>query len=111
VPMRERLERFARHACEKNCVLRSLKVALFVGTVLAFINHYDAILSGSLSSAGVVQILVTYAVPYCVATFGSASQAMQMDASSARGGGSSRAFSSAPSFTGLSTAIGIFNGA
>ena len=82
--MRARLERFARHACEKNCVLRSLKVALFVGTVLAFINHYDAIISGSLSTAGVVQILVTYAVPYCVATFGSASQAMQMDSDSAR---------------------------
>ncbi len=111
MPMRERLERFARHACEKNCVLRSLKVALLVGTVLAFINHYDAIISGSLSTAGVVQILVTYAVPYCVATFGSASQAMQMDASSARGGSSSRAFSSAPNYASPSTAIGIIDGA
>src|SRR5713101_1688080 len=93
--MRARLERFARHACEKNCVLRSLTVALLVGTVLAFINHYDAIISGSLSTVGVVQILVTYAGPYCVATFGSASQAMQMDSNSAQTGAISGVFSDA----------------
>ncbi len=92
MPMGERFRRFAKHANEKTCVLRSLKVALFVGTVLAFINHYDAIISGSLSTAGVVQILVTYAVPYCVATFGSASQAMQMDSDSAQTGAISGVF-------------------
>ena len=81
-------------------MLRSLKVALLVGTVLAFINHYDAIISGSLSTAGVVQILVTYAVPYCVATFGSASQAMQMDSNSAQTGAISGVFSDARNHAG-----------
>jgi len=100
VPMGERFRRFAKHANEKTCVLRSLKVALFVGTVLAFINHYDAIISGSLSTAGVVQILVPYAVPYCVATFGSASQAMQMDSDSAQTGAISGVFSDARNRTG-----------
>jgi len=89
------LGRFAKHATEKTCVLRSLKVALLVGTVLAFINHYDAILSGSLSSVELVKVLVTYAVPYSVATFGSASQAMQMDSDSPQRGAASRASSNA----------------
>ena len=95
MPMGERFRRFAKHANEKTCVLRSLKVALFVGTVLAFINHYDAILSGSLSSVELVKVLVTYAVPYSVATFGSASQAMQMDSNSAQTGAISGVFSDA----------------
>ena len=75
----ERLRIFVRYAGERACVLRSLKVALFVGTVLAFINHYDAILARSLGATGLLQILLTYAVPYSVATFGSASQGLQTE--------------------------------
>ena len=78
VPAMERLRIFASYAAERRCVLRSLKVALVVGTVLALINHYQTIFSGSLGVTGLVQILLTYAVPYSVATFGSASQAVQM---------------------------------
>jgi hypothetical protein len=37
------MNEFLKHACEKTCVYRSMKVALLVGTVLALINHYDAI--------------------------------------------------------------------
>ena len=62
-------------------MLRSLKVALIVGTVLALINHYDAIVSGRLGSTGVLQILLTYVVPYSVATFGSASVGVQAELS------------------------------
>ena len=75
----EQLRIFAKYARERACVLRSLKVALIVGTVLALINHYDAIISGSLGTTGQLQILLTFAVPYSVATFGSASQGLQME--------------------------------
>ena len=70
---------FLKYATERTCVVRSLKVALFVGSVLAIINHFDSIISGSLGVATITQILATYAVPFSVATYGSAMQAMQMN--------------------------------
>ena len=76
---RRRARLFAKYALEKRCIARSLKVALLVGTVLALINHYDSIISASFSLAVTLQILVTYAVPYSVSTFGSAMQAVQME--------------------------------
>lgn len=58
-------------------VVRSaLKVSLIVGSVLAFINHGPAIVQMSLSMEQVVQILLTYMVPYCVSTY-SAVRAIQ----------------------------------
>ena len=59
------------YATERRCVLRSLKVALVVGTVLAILNHFDALLSGTLGPLAAFQIGITYTVPYLVATFGS----------------------------------------
>ncbi len=64
---------------EKTCVLRSLKVALLVGTVLAILNHYDAILSHSAGPTTFLQILITYAVPYAVSIYGAAMQAVHME--------------------------------
>jgi hypothetical protein len=61
-------------------MLRSLKVALVVGTVLAAINHFDAFRSGTLSVTGALQIGITYLVPYFVATFGSVMQEKAMKA-------------------------------
>jgi hypothetical protein len=79
VPTSERVKIFTRYAREPACVLRSLKVALFVGTILALINHYDAILSGTLGATGLLQILLTYAVPFSVSTFGTASHGVQIE--------------------------------
>jgi hypothetical protein len=70
---------FLKHATSRVCVVRSLKTSLAVGTVLALINHYDEIVRGTLSGTNVVQILVTYLVPYSVATFGAAMQARHME--------------------------------
>jgi hypothetical protein len=70
---------FLKHAQERVCVIRSLKVALVVGTILAFLNHYDSIFSGTLDTTTFFQIIITYAVPYSVATFGSAMQARHME--------------------------------
>jgi hypothetical protein len=70
---------FLKYAKERVCVIRSLKIALFVGTVLALLNHYDSIFSGTVDTTGFFQIIITYTVPYSVATFGSAMQARHMN--------------------------------
>jgi hypothetical protein len=70
---------FLKHAVERVCVVRAAKTSLVVGTVLALINHSDKLVNGTLTRTNVVQILVTYLVPYSVATFGSAMQARHME--------------------------------
>ncbi len=75
---------FLKHATHRVCVLRSVKVAIVVGTILGAVNHYDAILSGTFSTTTVVQIAVTYLVPFCVATFGSAMHARHIELNSGR---------------------------
>ena len=55
-----------------------------VGTILGAVNHYDAILSGTFSATTLVQIGITYLVPFCVATFGSAMQARHIELNSDR---------------------------
>lgn len=50
---------------------RSFVVALIVGTILNLINQGDALVSGG--HINVAKILLTYAVPYCVATYGAVS--------------------------------------
>ena len=52
-------------------VLTALRVALFVGTVLALINHGSALLAMALSREQVLQIALTYVVPYGVSTYSS----------------------------------------
>jgi hypothetical protein len=49
-------------------MIRSAKVALIVGTVLNLINQGDALFRGE--DVNFVKCLLTYAVPYCVATYG-----------------------------------------
>jgi hypothetical protein len=70
---------FLKYARERVCVFRSLKIALIVGTALAFLNHYDSIFSRTVDATVFFQIVITYAVPYSVATFGSAMQARHME--------------------------------
>lgn len=59
------------------CVLdgvprRSLGVAVVVGTLLNLINQGDVLLTGW-SHLDLTKILLTYAVPYCVASYGAVS--------------------------------------
>jgi 6,7-dimethyl-8-ribityllumazine synthase len=70
---------FLKHAFKRACVLRSLKVAAVVGTILGAVNHYDAILSGTFNTMTLVQIAITYLVPFSVATFGSAMEARHIE--------------------------------
>ena len=48
--------------------LAAVRIALVVGTVLTAINHGDVILAGAMPP--VWKVLLTYCVPYCVATYG-----------------------------------------
>jgi hypothetical protein len=50
---------------------RSLYVALIVGTILNLINQGDALVAGG--AINWAKILLTYAVPYLVSTYGAVS--------------------------------------
>ena len=55
-------------ALERETVVRSLNVALFVGTALCLINQGGALMQSG--PANIFKCLLTYAVAYCVATYG-----------------------------------------
>ncbi len=65
-------------AKRRSTVVRSTKVALVVGTLLASINHYDMLLSCDFEMRRVLQLLVTYVVPYGVATYGAVMEAARV---------------------------------
>ena len=56
---------------------RSLLVALLIGSVLNLINQGDALFSGA--PINVLKALLTYAVPYCVATYGAVSYRLRIE--------------------------------
>jgi hypothetical protein len=58
-------------ATRRTVVRRAVVIALFVGTVLALINHGDSMLAGAMSGLNWGQVLVTYLVPYMVSTYSS----------------------------------------
>ncbi len=53
----------------KKILYRSVKTALVVGTILAFINHGDLIISGALTVERWLTIGLTCLVPYSVASW------------------------------------------
>lgn len=68
-----------RYCVEADTLLRSAKVALVVGTVLALINHGQQALTGRFTADWVIPMLVTYLVPFSVATYGQAQGKRQRD--------------------------------
>ncbi len=54
---------------QRSIVLRSARVALVVGTLLALINHGDLLFGAEWTAARLAKILLTYCVPYGVATY------------------------------------------
>ncbi|MFC3677142.1 nitrate/nitrite transporter NrtS [Ferrovibrio xuzhouensis] len=71
------IERFISHSLESGVPRRSLLVAVFVGTVLNLINQGDAALSGG--AINWTKIALTFAVPYCVATYGAVSYRLRQE--------------------------------
>ena len=56
-------------ATQRSVVQRSLRVSLVVGTALMLINQGDIIVTGQYSFVLAVKAILTYLVPYCVATY------------------------------------------
>jgi hypothetical protein len=61
------MSEFVRMAMERSVVVRSLKVSALVGTILVIINQFDAVFGEE--SFNWIKIVLTYMVPYCVATY------------------------------------------
>ncbi|MBI1331239.1 MAG: hypothetical protein GC166_15190 [Alphaproteobacteria bacterium] len=57
-----------RKVFSKHVVLRALLVSLVVGSILNVINQGDAMMDGR--PIDIVKLLLTYAVPYFVASYG-----------------------------------------
>ena len=62
---------FLALALTRGVVLSALKIALVVGSILALINHGGAIVELNLTRGSVLQIVLTYMVPYSVSTYSS----------------------------------------
>jgi hypothetical protein len=58
-------------ALERQTVVRSLKVAAVVGSLLALINYGDRLLAGGMAGRDWLKLALTYGVPYGVSTFAS----------------------------------------
>lgn len=67
------MQEWLKIAFRREIVLRGLKVAAIVGTVLVAINQGDLIVTGRLDASAIWKIPLTYLVPYCVATYGGVS--------------------------------------
>ena len=57
------------HFKNRQILRTSIKTALVVGTVLGLINHFDGIIHLRLTSREILQILLTFLVPFGVATY------------------------------------------
>lgn len=57
-------------AMRRDIVMRGLKVAAIIGSILVAINQGDLLLTGKLDASAAWKIPLTYLVPYCVATYG-----------------------------------------
>jgi hypothetical protein len=68
----------------KNVMRRAFLTALVVGTILAVINYADSLLRGTITSAQVTRMLITFLVPYFVSTYSSVSTILSMDQKSSR---------------------------
>ena len=71
------MSRFIKVAMQPNVFYTALRVAIIVGTVLALINHSSAIFSFALTKQNILQIILTYLVPYAVSTYSSVQAILQ----------------------------------
>ncbi len=60
-------------ALEREVIKRSLKTSLIVGSILAIINHGDALFALDMPLDRIIKMILTYAVPYLVSTSASIS--------------------------------------
>ncbi len=63
------MKHWIQSSIKPSVVRRSMRVALIVGTILVIINQGDKLVEGRLDSVIILKILLTYLVPYLVATY------------------------------------------
>ncbi len=73
------------YGLERDTLLRSLKTALVVGTILGVINHGSALLARQLTAEQLAPLLISYLVPFGVAMYGQIQGKRQRDQIQARG--------------------------
>jgi hypothetical protein len=64
-------------ALRADVLVRSIKVAAIVGTILVAINQGDAILNGEFTPELAWKVPMTYLVPYLVSTYASVSSILK----------------------------------
>jgi len=57
------------YCLERATLLFSIKMALIVGTILALINHGQALFTGHFTFDQLVPLLITYCVPFTVSMY------------------------------------------
>ena len=67
------------YGLERDTLTRSVKTALVIGTVLGLINHGQALLAGHFTADHLGPLLLTYLVPFFVATYGQIQGKRQRD--------------------------------
>jgi len=70
-------------ALRESVYRRALKVTVVVGSILALINHGEALLVGEVTLKAWIQIGLTFLVPYCVSTYASVQAIRQLTAGGA----------------------------
>lgn len=78
-PPHTTLRTIVAYCIEQDTLVRSIKTALVVGTILALINHWQDMLTGQFSLSWIVPMLITYLVPFSVATYGQVQGKRQRD--------------------------------
>ncbi len=67
------------YCLERDTLLFSLKMALLIGTLLAAINHGQALLTGRFTAGELLPLCLTYSVPFAVAMYSQAQGKRQRD--------------------------------
>lgn len=78
---RERQRSLIAYCLERATLLFSMKMALVVGTLLALINHGQAIVTGHFTSDRLLPLLLSYCVPFAVAMYSQIQAKRQRDRS------------------------------
>ena len=71
------MERYLLYAVDPGVARRSFVVAVVVGAVLNIINQGDTLFAGEAIHWG--KAALTFAVPYCVATYGAVSYRIRLE--------------------------------
>lgn len=76
-PIMNKLKVYFAILCDKEMIIKSLKIALVVGTLLNIINQGEVILALDYINIDYVKSLLTYTVPFLVSTYTAVSMKMK----------------------------------